>query len=342
LERWHARKWGLATDLGGVNTQQTLLEAGIWVSMNDEPESGLNLLQKGLQRALVARGAVPVHYQKSALMRRCARVLGKAGLIRPLMRVGSARVIVPVMWASHSTLFSATYFHEVVPFIFDCWPEQFDRWAALLRLHRVKFAYFSARDAAACMAKRVPGLQTCWLPEACDPSRFSAGTPLASRTIHVLEMGRKHGPVHEALRAGLTGWKHLYSEKDSSTPIFETLADLYKGMGDTMVSLCFPKSVTHHANVLERVETMTQRYLETIGSGALAVGVCPGELKELFGFDPVIALSQTDPAGHIRAILADVGAYQEHADRCRVKLGEVGTFEARAQRICETLPGFTA
>ena len=304
----------------------------LWVAMNDEPETGLNLLQKGLQRALTARGVVPVHYQRSVLARRLARLVGKLGLVRPVWR-RPPRVVVPVTWASEATLFPASCFHEVVPFIFDCWPEQFDRWEGLLRRHRVRLAFFSARDAMAAMTRRVPSLDARWLPEACDPSKFHPGTPLAARTIHVMEMGRKHAPVHEALRAGLGGLKHVFSAKDSSTPIFAGLDDLYRAMGDTVISICHPRSVTHHAASSERVETMTQRYLETIGSGALAVGQSPAELRDLFGFDPVIALSDRDPAGHVRDILRDAAGHQSHADRCLARLAEVGTFEARAATL---------
>ncbi len=303
------------------------------VAMNDEPETGLNLLQKGLQRALVARGVVPVHFQRSAAARRVARLAGKLGLARPLWRRTGPRVVVTVTWASEATLFPVSCFHEVVPFIFDCWPEQFDRWARLLERHRVRLAFFSARDAMAALQRRIPSLDARWLPEACDPSKFHPGKPLAARAIHVTEMGRKHAPVHEALRAGLSGFRHVFSAKDSSTPIFAGLDDLYRAMGDTVVSICHPRSVTHHAAASERVETMTQRYLETIGCGALAVGQSPAELRDLFGFDPVIALSERDPAGHVRELLRDPAAYQSHADRCLARLAEVGTFEARADTL---------
>ncbi|MEI7658625.1 MAG: hypothetical protein WCK33_11230 [Phycisphaerae bacterium] len=304
----------------------------LWVAMNDEPETGLNLLQKGLQRALAARGVMPVHCQRSAAARRVARLMGKLGLVRPVWR-RPPRVVVPVTWASEATLFPASCFHEVVPFIFDCWPEQFDRWAKLLQRHRVRLAFFTARDAIAAMQRRLPALDARWLPEACDPSKFHPGTPLAERTLHVLEMGRKHAPVHDALRGGLQGFRHVFSVKDSSTPIFAGLDDLYRAMGDTVVSICHPRSVTHHADATERVETMTQRYLETIGSGALAVGQSPAELRDLFGFDPVIELSRVDPAGHVRDILRDARGYQAHADCCLARLAEVGTFEARADTL---------
>jgi hypothetical protein len=189
--------------------------------MNDEPESGLNLLQKGLQQALIKRGVTPIHYQRSDLARKAARLLGRAGLIRPLSRSRAGRVIVPVVWASHATLFAATYFHEVVPWIFDCWEPQFDAWERLLRLHRVKTAFFSARIAATEFERRIPGLKTHWMPEACDPNRYTPSKPLHLRSTHVLEMGRKHDATHAAILAALKAgsYRHIYSTPQSPSPM---------------------------------------------------------------------------------------------------------------------------
>lgn len=312
----------------------------IAVSMNDEPETGLNLLQKGLQAALVARGAMPLNPQRSSLVRKGARILGKLGLIRPLFRGSAAApVIVPVVWASEATLFPATYTREVIPYIFDCWPEQFDRWEGLLRRHRVKMAFFTAGDAALEMQRRLPSLTAHWLPEACDPSRYVPSRPLTQRSIHVLEMGRKHPSVHPQLVAGLAqaGKNHLFSQRDSSTPIFEGLAGLYAGMGDAAISICFPKSLTHAPGAGPRVETLTQRYLETMGNGALAVGACPAELTKIFGFDPVVPLSLSDPAGQVLEILRNLDRYQPHVMRCAQRLRETCTFEHRADAMMQHL-----
>ncbi len=314
------------------------------VLWNDEPTTGLNLLQKGLQAALAARGVPAAHFQRSGLMRTLARVVAKAGLVRPLPGARRYRSFVSIAWASELTLVPAAYFDEIVPFIFDCWPEQFDRWEALLRKYNITLAFFSARDAAAAMRARVPGLVAHWLPEACDVRMFDASRPLHDRSLHVLEMGRKHPALHTALRAAFApenitqhGVRHVYSRVDSSTPIYPTMPDLYRAMGDTVLSVCFPKSVTHTHLPGASVETMTQRYLETIGSGALAIGACPGELKDLFGFDPVIPLDMTNPAGQILEIVRNRRAYQERADRARARLLEVGTFAQRGEVVLSLL-----
>jgi hypothetical protein len=317
------------------------------VLWNDEPTTGLNLLQKGLQEALLEQGVQAAHLQRSQWMRRVARVVAKAGLVRPLPGRRRYRSIVAIAWASELTLFPAGYFDEIVPFIFDCWPEQFDAWARLLRKHNITLAFFSARDAAAALQSRVPGLVAHWLPEACNISLFDASRPLKDRSLHILEMGRKHPELHAKLlglfpqehiaRHNIT---HVYSKVDSSTPIYPTLTSLYEAMGNTLVSVCFPKSVTHNHSTDRkdsRVETLTQRYLETIGNGALPLGACPAELKDLFGFDPVIPVDLKNLAAQIREIVRNPESYQHFADKARVRLAEVGTFAARGKLMLQTL-----
>ena len=58
----------------------------LWISFNDEPEVGVNLQQKGLQRVMVGLGVRETHYQRSGAVRFLARVLGKLGLVRPIRR----------------------------------------------------------------------------------------------------------------------------------------------------------------------------------------------------------------------------------------------------------------
>jgi hypothetical protein len=285
----------------------------IW---NDEPTTGLNLLQKGLQESLAEAGVPVWHAQRSGASRWCSRVLAKSGLLRPLKIAGAPR-------------------------------HRFDKWEALLRKYGVKTAFFSARDAGAAMTARMPGLRAHWLPEACTLDRFKPGKPLAQRAIHLLEMGRKHPSVHPMLLEAFPrelrerhGVNHVYSRIDSSTPIYPTLDALYSAMGDTVMSVCFPKSITHNHGAIGsalRVETMTQRYLETIGSGALPVGACPAELKDLFGFDPVVSMDVSRPAETVREVLANLEKYQALADRSLRRLAEVGTFKVRAAGMLEII-----
>lgn len=312
------------------------------VMMNDEPVEGWTLPPRLLGEALARAGVRPLHRQRTKLSRKVARGFVRTPLFRPMRgksaAAGGGGVIAAMCWASDSFAFPDALWRTLVPWCFDCWGPEFARWEAVLRRHRVALAFFSARDAANHFARAIPGMETVWLPEACDASRFMPGTPLHERSIKVLELGRKFERVHERIREPLRehGHRHVYSLDGANTVLFAGLDALFAGLGDTAMALCFPKTVTHPKKA-GGVETMTQRYLEFIGSGTLAIGTSPREIVDLFGFDPVIALDETDPAGQILAILDDLPAWQAHADRARARLLEVGTFDTRARTMLEEL-----
>jgi hypothetical protein len=312
--------------------------AELVVMWDDGPEDSLTLLQHGLQRALVSLGVPAVHRARTGAVRFVARVLGKSGLIRPMLPRGRRQSLTVLSWASDARTFPDSYWREPVPWIFDCWQPQFRQWERLLRRHRVRTAFFSARAAAQHFAARVPGLRTYWVPEACDPERYSWCRPLALRSRGVLELGRRWSWLHERIRDPLqrAGVSHLYSDESGGKALFADVATLYEGLGDTAVMLCFPRSITHPA-AAGGVETLTQRYLEAIGSGCLVVGHAPQELVDLFGFDPVVHLNARDPAGHLLAVLGDLASHQGLVERARQRLREVGTFECRARTIVAAL-----
>lgn len=319
------------------------------VMMNDEPVEGWTLPPKLLGEALARAGVRPLHRQRTPLSRTLARAFVRTPLFRPnlfrpsLFRPfgtpkGSGGVIAPMCWGFDSFAFPDAMWRTLIPWGFDCWGPEFPRWEATLRKHKVPLAFFSARDAANHFARAISGLETIWLPEACDARLFSPQKPLAERSIKVLELGRKLERVHEKIREPLRerGHTHVYSLDGANTVLFAGVEALYKGLGDTALALCFPKSVTH-PDKAGGVETMTQRYLEFIGSGTLPIGSSPREIVDLFGFDPVIALDERDPAAQILAILDDLPKWQAHADRARARFLEVGTFDTRAKAMLEHL-----
>jgi hypothetical protein len=226
--------------------------------------------------------------------------------------------------------------------MFDCWGPQFPEWEALLRRHKVRLAFFTARAAAEHFARLIPGLKTHWLPEAQELSLLHPDRPLAQRSVHVLEMGRKFQTIHDKIREPLNkaGKTHVYDPPGGrSASAVPGLDKLYERMGDSAVVICYPKTITHPDGA-GGVETVTQRYLETIGSGSLVVGHCPRELEDLLGFNPVIELSKDDPAAHLLDVLGSLDRYQPIADLARAKMLEVGGFDARAIEMLRVIEEF--
>jgi hypothetical protein len=317
----------------GTGSSQDLV-----VMWDDSPASGLTLLQHGLQRALEARGVPVVHRARTAPQRMLARAVARCGLIRPLVPRQQRRSLTVLSWASEARTFPDSYWREPVPWIFDCWGPQFADWERLLTRHRIRTAFFSARQAARHFKKRVAGLQAHWIPEACDPQLYLWRKPLADRRCQVLELGRKWAWLHERIRDPLAraGVPHRYSDLSGGKALFPDLAALLAGLGDTAIMLCFPRSVTH-PEAAGGVETMTQRYLEGMASGCLIVGQSPRELIDLFGFDPVVPLQPDNPAQHLLEIIGRLSSYQALVCRARARLLELGTFAQRADSILSLL-----
>lgn len=302
------------------------------------PRRGWSIIYEGLERALVARGVGVVCRRRGKVAHTLARASGRLGLIRPLAPDPRTACIAAIAWASDLHAWPDAYYRELVPWIYDCWGPQFDRWEALLRRHRVRTAFFCAQDAARELSARIPQLDAHWCPEACHPADFHPGTPLVQRSIHYMEMGRKDESIHERVRDPLAkaGLRHLYSRNGTKTPIFAQVDELYRALGDTVLLACFPKSHTHPQNA-GPVSTMTQRYLEACASGCIPIGVSPPEIRDLFGFDPVIPISTQDPAGQLLEIARNPAPYQAHVDRSLARVRQVSTFDCRAEQMLSVL-----
>jgi hypothetical protein len=307
----------------------------------DSRLEGWTALQHGMQRSLQRLGVPVVRRQRSEVARRAARGLAKIGLARRLASLGDRR-LVTLTWRNEGPALPDAYWCEIVPWIYDCWPPQFAEWERLLRRHRVRLAFFSARDAAGHFSKAVPGLAAHWLPECHELTSLSPSRPLAERGTHVLELGRRMPAVHERIRDPLAaaGLRHVFDRGPHASAI-PGLDALYRAMGESAVVICYPKSRTNPESA-GGMETVTQRYFETLGSGCLAVGHCPGELRDLYGFDPVVALDEADPAGHLLSILGSLASYQGHVQRCLERTREVGTCDARGAEMLRVIGEFDA
>ena len=112
---------------------------------------------------------------------------------------------------------------------------------------------------------------------------------------------------------------------------------LVDGFADAKVSVCFPSSMTHPARSAH-VETVTHRYFESMASGCIIIGRCPSELRDLFGYNPLVEADVNgDAAGQIEAIVRDPCAYAPLVARNRARLMEVGTWHARVATLLSIL-----
>ena len=290
-----------------------------------------------MQRALESAGVPAVYNATSRPVRLFARAIARAGMMRRIADLSDTAYFVPIMFLSEARLFPKCYFAETMVYSFDCWPALYGRWAKFFRRHRMRVAFFSARQSAEHFQKVLPEMESLWLPEAVEASLYDGSKPLGARTIDVLELGRRSAAYHDAVVAPLakSGRVHKFESTPGSI-IFPTFEELIAGFADAKISVCFPSSMTHPQRSGD-VETITHRYFESMAAGCLLVGRAPRELVDLFGYNPVIEADMTDPAGQLESLLRAPGAHNELIARNRARLSEVGTWDARVKTLLEHL-----
>ncbi len=222
--------------------------------------------------------------------------------------------------------------HEIVPFIWDCWPRYYDRMERWMRRHRVRTAIFTARQEMEAMQQRLPEVRMLHCPEAVDVTLYSAGKPLVERSVDLLEFGRSNAEVTGNLE--MNGIRHVCTLKDGH--YIYSNEELFSVMADARVTLCLPRSITH-PKLSEGVETLTQRYWEAMLSRMVIVGHAPQELIDIVGYNPVIELDTQHPAQQIAHIIANIADYQTMVDKNRAMALAKGAWKQRMQSLMEKM-----
>lgn len=250
--------------------------------------------------------------------------------------------------------------HEIIPFIWDCWPRYYDKMEKWLRKHKVRTAIFTSSMEMEAMKLRVPEINYIHCPEAVDTSLYKAGKELKDRNIDLLEFGRSNKRVISFSNTDSTNPTDMTSVGFGES-MFKTFnhvctkvgdkfiydnGQLIEAMADAKITICLPKSMTH-PQIAEDVETLTQRYWEAMLSRMVIVGHCPEELEKLVGYNPVIELNTdktyfTDKHNEeiVFEILKHVENYQELVDKNREIALVYGDWNKRIKYLYECLESF--
>lgn len=259
---------------------------------------------QSLENALIDQGFPSL--RPATVNRTAARALKfvyKSGALRSFGAKKQQAVIVPMMGLQEGLLFPWVYRSEVIPIVFDCMPFQFDEWVQLFRRCRIEKAFFTASMVVSHFRQALPHGSWEWLPEAINVQHYNASPSWEQRSIDVLEFGRRYARYHLAIKDELkaSDLRHIY-EKVRGELVFATHEDFVSGLSQTKVSVCFPQSQTHPERFGD-IETLTQRYLESMASGTIILGSAPAELVRLFGYDPVIAVDWARPVQQLTEII---------------------------------------
>lgn len=299
----------------------------------DRPGSQtIHAFNRSLSRAGVGR----VKHHPNMYVTNFARHFDDKGWGRNLGHFSTRAYLVAMMWPKTARLLPVGYWAELIPLCFDCWPKDYDKWEQVFRKYRVKTAFFTAQQSADYFRKKFSHMGSLWLPEAADPMEYTADIPLNERNVDVLELGRRSERFHDAVTLPLEekGYLHLYVK--GRARMFPTRDQLMETWQQTKISICFPKSYTDHEKS-GGVETVTFRYFESIASKCLLLGRCPRELKELFGYNPLIEVDDNDFSGQILMLLSEIDNYQELIEKNYNRMLEVGTWNSRVETMLPLL-----
>lgn len=260
----------------------------------------------------------------------------------PTLWHGEARLV----FVQPVTLYFDTFFtgitHEMIPFVWDCWPCYYDKVEKWLKRHKVKTAFFTSKQEMCEMQSRCPEIKMYWCPEAADTSLYKEGKQLNERSIDLLEFGRSNERIFSFANMVDTEIKHVCTKvNDKFLFSDEQLRD---AMGDAKVTICLPRSVTH-PDIAHGIETLTQRYWEAMLSRMVIVGHCPKELEELIGYNPVVEFrslnesesAKTNNADQILDIIEHIDDYQKYGDRNREVALRLGYWRTRITNIITKL-----
>jgi hypothetical protein len=307
-----------------------------FLKLGDVPIGGADYPFLAIEDSLAKLGVPHRLSPRNVRGRDAMRLTARLRLARPIWRRGQTAYLIPTGQVGEGRYVPVTFFNEVIPLYFDAWPNLWEPLGKVLRRHRVRVAFFTARQTVAHFRETL-GLDAIWMPEACDPSQYRPDKPLADRSIDVLELGRKYDRYHDAIAPMLAsdGRSHLF-ERVKGQLIFDTREAMIAGFADAKVSVCFPSSITHPERS-GNVETVTHRYFESIASRCLIVGHGPAELTDVFGYDPVVRADDRDPAGQLRDVLRRIDEFQPLVDRNYRRLLEVGTWDVRMRGVLDEL-----
>lgn len=187
-------------------------------------------------------------------------------------------------------------------YIFDAWTVVHKNIIKFVKRWDVDHVFVSSSQVANILNGYDTKCEFHWIPEGLDFSVYKS-LDFADKDIDVLQIGRKYDAFHDQIVDGLEqkNISYLY-EKVKGELIFPQREDFINGLARSKISICFPSNITHPERAGE-IETLTNRYLQSMASKCLIVGQAPLELIELFGYNPVIESDPKNPLGQLEFIV---------------------------------------
>lgn len=236
--------------------------------------------------------------------------------------------------------------YETIPMFWDCWPVNWEEQLLSLRKLNVKICFVTSSQVAEKIQLALPSVKAYWIPEGVCVSNYFKGECLEKRNIEIYELGRQKTEYHQILSElkndGLitTFYHNQYCGSGNirlKSLAFPTEEALTKALRDIKIVVSFPKIDTHSIVETGEIETLTQRYWESMLSRNLIIGRAPNELIKLIGYNPVIDVDWNNPKEQIANILLNISDYQVLVDRNYLTAIDIASWDNRVERIKKIL-----
>lgn len=193
-------------------------------------------------------------------------------------------------------------------YLFDAWPEDQERILDFIKGNKIDRVFVSSSQACDDLNRKLGSKRVYWVSEGVDVTKYKR-IPYEEKKIDVLQLGRKYDEYHQLILPYFQTGEHTYVyEKKKGQITFKDTEDFIDGLSNAKISVCVPSSITHPERS-GNMQTMTNRYLQSIASKCLIVGFAPQEMIGLFGYNPVVEIDMSNPIGQIDNILKNYSDY---------------------------------
>lgn len=220
---------------------------------------------------------------------------------------------------------------EIIPFFWDCWPDNFEIVFKWIEKYNVKTAFFTSSQFTKIIKEKYPYVNALYVPEGIDVESYKKGDDLKNRSIDFLEFGRRIDNIVNYKTVGINYVKGWIGNK-----VAFSQDQLIDNLSNAKVVAAYPKSWTNPEKA-GGIETLTQRYWECMLSRCVMIGHAPEELIDLIGYNPVIELDKNDPDKQLRNILINIDKYQALVDKNYQIAVKHGDWKSRMMKVHDFL-----
>ena len=185
-------------------------------------------------------------------------------------------------------------------YCFDAWPAWHDYFELIGRTLGIDGMFFSSLGATEAFRRRKVRFPVAWIPEGIHVPEYRY-LPYNRKDIDVLQFGRKYQWYHETIAGPLQQAGRFYLH-DKGELVFPTRDKFIEGMARTKVSICIPPNITNPSRA-GSISTMTVRYLQSMASKCLIVGMMPDEMRKLFSYTPIVEIDMARPVDQLLEVL---------------------------------------